>query len=204
MPRMRPARLSWLPRGLRGSCDAGSVASSARSRRCSAARSALLARQAAAVAGRGVGNQLAAGKGKAPACRPGEAAPDDVLPVGGVQRELPDAVPSGAWAPRGLTRRETADRSLEVRPVPRRAIERFVNLRQQRSGIRWHVVCYGRYWPSNRQRYSVRRLPRASLNVSTVSACQSPMLNACETIRAPASSWLVRIGRSLRFDDDSR
>ena len=66
MPRMRPARLSWLPRVLRASCEAGTFAIRARNRRCSTVRSALLSRQAVAEAGRGVGNQLLPARVKLP------------------------------------------------------------------------------------------------------------------------------------------
>jgi hypothetical protein len=63
---------------------------------------------------------------------------------------------------------------------------------------------YGRTLPSAFHRYKVRVVPDVSTNVSTLSGCQSPMLNACETMRAPGLSCLVRIGRSLRFDADSK
>jgi hypothetical protein len=63
---------------------------------------------------------------------------------------------------------------------------------------------YGRTFPSAFHRYSVRVVPAVSANVSTLSACQSPMLNACDTMRAPGLSCLVRIGRNFRLDADKR
>ena len=63
---------------------------------------------------------------------------------------------------------------------------------------------YGLTVPSCRHRNSVRVLPRKSVKRSTWSADQSPMLNACETMRAPGASCSVSSGRSFRLDDESR
>ena len=52
--------------------------------------------------------------------------------------------------------------------------------------------------------YSVRLVPLASVNVSTLSGCQSPIPNWCDTMRAPGFSWLSSRGRSYTFEDDRR
>lgn len=47
--------------------------------------------------------------------------------------------------------------------------------------------------------------PAALVKWSVLSAGHSgPMLNACETMRAPGFSWRLSIGRSFALDDDSR
>src|SRR5262252_9115968 len=48
----------------------------------------------------------------------GEHAPDGVLPVRGVERELPDVVPPGSRPPGGLAGADAAQRAFQVRPLP--------------------------------------------------------------------------------------
>lgn len=63
---------------------------------------------------------------------------------------------------------------------------------------------YGLIFPSAFHKYSVRGLLAVSVNVSTLSGSQSPMLKAWDTIRAPGLSCRVRIGLSFRFDADNK
>jgi deoxycytidine triphosphate deaminase len=42
------------------------------------------------------------------------------------------------------------------------------------------------------------------VNESVFSGCQSPIVNACDTMRAPGRSCLVSIGRNFRLDEESR
>src|SRR5262249_31075573 len=59
--------------------------------------------------------------------RSGQAITDAALPVGRVDRELPDVVPAGRWTPVRLAGRDAAQRPAQVRPVPRRLVIRLVD-----------------------------------------------------------------------------
>src|SRR3989304_2609056 len=70
-----------------------------------------------------------AGRGAALPAR--GAPPRRVLPVGGVQRDLPGVVPPPTEAPARRLRVEPAERAPQVGPVPRHAAVGFVERRQQ-------------------------------------------------------------------------
>ena len=61
----------------------------------------------------------------------GEPPPNDVLPVGAVQRQLPGVVPVGRRPPRRLVHRHAAQRPPQRRAVPRLSIKRLVEAREQ-------------------------------------------------------------------------
>jgi YD repeat-containing protein len=86
---------------------------------------------AAGVGLRGAREPVRALVREAPALLACQAAPRGVLPVGGVDGELVDVVPSRCRAPRRLGGRHAPDRGLQVRAVPRRVVVRPVDHVQQ-------------------------------------------------------------------------
>lgn len=81
-----------------------------------------------------------------------ESTPHDVLPVGRVHHQLPDVVPPWLWAPGRIGGAEAADRSAQVRTVPRPVVERFVQHAEQ------HIASHARGPRAVRPRLATRRV----------------------------------------------
>lgn len=70
-------------------------------------------------------------KGAAPGS--GDYSPHNILPVGRVNRDFPDVVPSRCRPPCHLVRRHTAQRSAQIRPMPRPAVECLIQTIEQET-----------------------------------------------------------------------
>src|SRR5688572_7283053 len=93
----------------------------------------LLPRQVAAV------EPVGAFERKGAAACAAQTSKADVLPVRGVDDELPDAVTAWTGTPGGLPGRDTTDRTAEIRPVPCPPVVRGINDRQQLLNLTRHA-----------------------------------------------------------------
>src|SRR5215472_4777186 len=104
-------------------------------------------------------------------------APDGVLPVRGVERELPDVVPSRRRPPRGFSRADAAQGALEVRSLPRVLL---VGLVEQ---------------PEQQGRFAHRRPPWARSGATFSSAGATARRAPCRMISATAATMTAAATR---------